>query len=118
LAPTGDEGRARPRRAAQDACEFQQIAPLRLGERGAAMDAELGDVEPDFAQLPHHQDLEVLRRELRQFGHRSTLLGSGRYGNTPETARSREMTAVRGVASSQPRLLLEKKKQQQLRAPT
>src|SRR5207237_4769813 len=72
LAPAGDESLARPRGSRQDSFELKEIAPLRLGQGGASMHAELCDVASDFAQLAYHENLEVLRRELRQFGHRST----------------------------------------------
>src|SRR5256885_6367248 len=73
LAPAGDESLARPRGSRQDAFELKDIAPLRLGQGGASMNAELSDVESDLAQLAYHENLEVFRRELRQFGHGSTL---------------------------------------------
>src|SRR5256886_4242420 len=50
------------------------MAPLRLGQGGASMNAELCNIESDLAQLAYHENLEVFRREHRQFGHRSTLL--------------------------------------------
>src|SRR5207237_8743058 len=58
----------------QEAFELKEIAPLRRGQGGASMNAELCDIESDLAQLAYHENLEVFRRELRQFGHRSTLL--------------------------------------------
>src|SRR5439155_25945865 len=72
LAPAGDESLARPCDTRQDAFELKEITPLRLGQGGASMHAELCDVESDLAQLAYYENLEVFRRELRQFGHRST----------------------------------------------
>src|ERR1700751_2248232 len=55
LAPAGDETVGAPRRSAPDTLELNEIAPLRLGQSGAAVDRELGDGEPGFAQLAYHQ---------------------------------------------------------------
>jgi len=64
LAPAGDEGATLPVGAPQYAFQFKEIAPLGLGEHRAPMGVQLGNVEPDFAQLARHQDLEVLGSEL------------------------------------------------------
>jgi len=51
--------------ASQYAFELKEIAPLGLREHRAPMGAELGNVQPDLAQLAHHQDLKMLGSELR-----------------------------------------------------
>src|ERR1051325_4104200 len=117
LTPAGDEGAVPPRGSAEDTPQLEEVAPLGLGQRDASMDAELGDVEPDLAELAHHQDLEVLRRQLRQLGHRSVLLRRGRYDAPSRTARPRKNSAGRGVARSQPRPYIIRQSLKQLRAP-
>src|SRR2546425_11091877 len=107
LSPTRAQGPAPPDAELDDAFEFEQVSLLRIGQGHTPVDAELGDLEPHFAQFAHDQDLEVFGRELRQFQHPSSLTregqlrrrGSGLYGNIPGAA-SPTPTASSGVAPS------------------
>ena len=65
LSPACDEDTPLPAGAPHYAFEFKEIAPLGLREHRAPMRGQLGHVEPDLAQLAHHQDLEMLGSELR-----------------------------------------------------
>src|SRR5205823_224978 len=64
LPATSDEGAPLPPGAPHYAFELKEITPLGLGEHRVPMRAQCGNVEPDFAQLTRHQDLEVLGSEL------------------------------------------------------
>src|SRR6266480_2838384 len=65
LSSAGDEDAPLPAGAPHHAFDLKEIAPLWLREHRAPMGAQLGNIEPDLAQLAHHQDLEMLGSELR-----------------------------------------------------
>src|SRR3989442_14320510 len=72
LSSTHDHSSAPPDGERDDAFEFEQVSLLRLGRGHTPVDAEVGDLEPHFAQFAYDQDLEVFGCELRQFQHPSS----------------------------------------------
>ena len=77
LSSTHDQSSAPPDGERDDAFEFEQVSLLRLGRGHTPVDAELGDLEPHFAQFAYDQDLEVFGCELRQFQHPSSPSRAG-----------------------------------------
>src|SRR5438309_1977473 len=77
LSSTHDQSSAPPDGERDDAFEFEQVSLLRLGRGHTPVDAELGDLEPHFAQFAYDQDLEVFGCEPRQFQHPSSPSRAG-----------------------------------------
>src|SRR6266705_3484805 len=115
LPPAGDERPSPPRCAAHYARELKEIAPLRLGQGRAAMRVQLGDLEPDLAQLTHHQDFEILGRQVGQLIHRAD--SRARTGTPPDPTGGPSLPATAGVAPYKPCPYIIRESATKLRAP-